>query len=171
VLFRSMKGILFKVEMVRAILDNRKKQTRRVIKRECELDPRNLKYQPGEIVYVKETYLIDEVDGIYYRADAEKMEDYDPSECKWKSAMFMPEKFSRIHLKITAVRVERLQEIDCNDAFAEGTPDKRTMQNNYDLRDCYHILWNSINKPPYSWSDNPFVAVYIFERTDTAETR
>lgn len=192
-----MKGILFKSEMVRAIIADIKTETRRIGGlEEVNKNPnywvflgnaekvgmprisfaimRNknsissfyfrYKYQPGDIVYVKETYLIDKIDGIYYRADAAKMEDYNPKDCKWKSAMFMPEKFSRIHLKIKSVHIKRLQYIDNNGAISEGTPDIRTPENGYDMRDCYGALWNSINKTPYSWNDNPWVAVYKFER-------
>jgi len=71
----------------------------------------------------------------------------------------------RITLEIVKIRMERVQEITNNDALAEGTPDLRTLENKWDLRDCYRELWNSINaKRGFGWDVNPWVWVIEFKR-------
>jgi hypothetical protein len=61
--------------------------------------------------------------------------------------------------------VERLREIDNVDALAEGTQDLRTKENNWDRRDCFRELWNSINaKRGFGWDKNPWVWVVEFRR-------
>lgn len=82
-----------------------------------------------------------------------------------RPSIFMPRWASRITLEITNVRAERLHDMDNNDALWEGTPDLRTMENNWDLRDCFAVLWDSINaKRGYSWTSNPWVWALEFKR-------
>ncbi|MNV94379.1 hypothetical protein D3C71_1891680 [compost metagenome] len=78
----------------------------------------------------------------------------------------MPRDCSRITLEITGVRVERLQDINEDDAANEGvatwapgalSPDSL----NADASDQFRWLWNSINGPE-SWSANPWVWVVEF---------
>lgn len=86
----------------------------------------------------------------------------------WKRpAIFMPRAASRILLDVTAVRVERLQDISEADAIAEGCatqgnvpqfPYKTPIEN-------YATLWESINGPG-SWKANPFVWVVAFQRVE-----
>lgn len=133
--------ILFSSAMVRAILDGRKTQTRRIVKdqpseRECvrydtitgevvyEKDESSriippAHGQPGDRLWVKETFRLanktqSEPD-VVYRAD-----DPEVWGAPWKPSIFMPRKFSRITLEIESVRVERLHEISRQDAMAEG---------------------------------------------------
>ncbi|MDD2741258.1 MAG: hypothetical protein PHV02_03235 [Rhodocyclaceae bacterium] len=131
------RPILFSAEMVRAILEGRKTQTRRAIKLRHDADvvvvdgkvwkPDRVDYagyvdcprgQPGDLLWVRETwanFLGD--DHILYRATN------DPSielVATWKPSIHMPRWASRILLQITNVRVERLQEISEADAIAEG---------------------------------------------------
>lgn len=103
-----MKQLLFKDEMVRQILAGKKTQTRRTHKKQ--------KYFPGETVYVAETYRLGTDDIVFYKADYKTT----LSCTKWKSKMFMPEKYSRIKLKITAAKKERICDISDSDAIAEG---------------------------------------------------
>jgi uncharacterized protein YhfF len=122
----------------------------------------NPRYQPDEIVYVKETWF-DWGDGdnrILYKAS---MSDYDLhmiKECghtiKWKSPLMMPEWASRCKLRILHVRVERLQEITNDDVHKEGFA---PWGDKY-LR--FADLWDSINKE-HPWSSNPWVWVYEFK--------
>ena len=84
---------------------------------------------------------------------------------RWRPSIHMPRWASRITLNATSVRVERVQDISNLGAFAEGTPDLRTHDNDWDLRDCYSHLWDSINaKRGFGWDSNPWVWVVGFER-------
>lgn len=107
---------------------------------------------------------------------------------KLRPGMFMPRWASRITLRITRVKVERLQSISEADAKAEGlgaiTKDGKLIKYgiadrdglpgqdndgwpwvewNADPRLAYRKLWNAINGPG-SWDANPWVAAYTFER-------
>ncbi len=142
-----MKPIIFSTEMVRAILDGRKTQTRRVIKPQTvthngpdgqttesidEFMNRNWKdakllcaacapYKPGQILWVRETWGVPiRVAGeIIYKADYTDKAPLADGE-KWRSPIYMPREAARLFLLVKAVRVERLQEIAEADAIAEG---------------------------------------------------
>lgn len=151
----AIKPILFNTEMVRAILDGRKTCTRRIVKDGIPDDamwgytaftPKGyiscrgvyadgygegfykLPYQPGDILYVRETWH-KAYDGekYFYLADKmtnreeRKLLDYD--NVKWRPSIHMPKEAARIWLKVTDVRVERLQDITEDGAEAEGMPD------------------------------------------------
>lgn len=80
-----------------------------------------------------------------------------------KPSIHMPRWASRITLEITGVKVERLQEISNEDALSEGTPDLRTIENNWDMRRCFQSLWQDINGADL-WAANPWVWVIEFKR-------
>ena len=193
------KQILFNTEMVRAILDGQKTQTRRPIqapgneycyeKLLCDWglsrNPKiidgelhwqlqtkvdaskifvvNLIYQPGDILYVRETFSIDKNGEYVYRTNYGTTEDdsFTPSMFKWKPSIHMPKEAARIFLKITDVRVERLQEIQyTNNAEKEGFYGNDTVDSQY----YFCLAWDSIYKEKgYGWDDNPFVWVIEFE--------
>lgn len=139
------RPILFNAPMVRAILDGRKTQTRRIVKAshwrqfaDCDdygktignwqVDLSCCPYgQPGDRLWVRETcrqvYPITPYsNGIVYRADAPRalgMDEYS-SRHKWPPSIHMPRWASRITLEITDVRVQRVQDISEADAIAEG---------------------------------------------------
>ena len=86
----------------------------------------------------------------------------------------MPRSASRISLEITAVRVERVQDISEEDAKAEGCQ-KVTVLNetNYypgheyshtsSVIDEFKRIWDSINeKRGFGWAKNPWVWVIEF---------
>jgi hypothetical protein len=77
----------------------------------------------------------------------------------------MPKSAARIWLELTAVRVERLKEIEQNpnDILAEGY-DPKTNATRGDLS-WYRELWETINGPG-SWSANPWVWVLTFKRIE-----
>jgi len=202
------KPILFSTEMVRAILSGRKTQTRRVIKEPCDYGcitgdcDHDLQDQcdnailnsspygkPGGKLWVRETWK--NVEGVYYyKADIgggiEKKTGVIWT-LKWKPSIHMPRKAARIILEVTAVRVERLQDISEIDAKAEGIEPEHCNKCGYtwedvctegDHRLCgepepisnkirFRTLWNSINeKRGYSWESNPYVWVVEFKRID-----
>ena len=170
----EIKPILFNTEMVKAILDGRKTCTRRIVKPQWEecpackyvhneyiydkmaenvycarcgypLDPeRRSPYEPGDILYVRETWGISNMDDeskmayIVYRASEEQenegcrevhlpdekfekmYESMAESEPEWRPSIHMPKEAARIWLKVTNVRVERLHEITEDGAKVEG---------------------------------------------------
>jgi len=86
----------------------------------------------------------------------------------WKSAICMPHRACRLLLEITAVRVERLQDISEADAIAEGAPAKVDPS---ELRWQHYVphalgfidLWNSTGG---DWDSNPWVWVIEFKRVE-----
>lgn len=95
---------------------------------------------------------------------------------KLRTSMFMPRWASRITLDITAVRVERLQDISARDIVSEGAierahndqfghnPVSRFDGKVYlDLRSLWRAGWESINGLD-SWAANPWVWVVEFKR-------
>ena len=81
---------------------------------------------------------------------------------QWRPSMFMPRWASRITLKVTGVRVERLQQITRGDAMAEGCP-FANMADGPDPREWFADLWRQINGPA-SWDANPWVWCVSFKR-------
>lgn len=172
------RPIIFKGEMIRAILEGRKTQTRRVIKAEWSRclaleEPEDLQKaidqcpygKPGDFFWVRETFW--EVDGYYfYRADDH--EDFKG----WKPSIHMPRKASRITLKIIEVQVEQVQQITKPDVIKEGIPQftfSRGILSDDppDPRWKFIELWDSINaKKGYGWSENSWVWVIDFERVE-----
>ena len=192
------KPILFNTEMVRAILDGQKTQTRRPIKApgneyhyekllcdwglsrnpkiidgelhwqlQTKVDASkifvvNLIYQPGDILYVRETFSIDKNGEYVYRTNYGTTEDdsFPPSMFKWKPSIHMPKEAARIFLKVTNVRVERLQETTGVDVVREGFKEPQN----------FIKAWNEIYKEKgYGWDDNPFVWVIEFEQINKPE--
>ncbi len=137
------RPILFSSEMVRAILDGRKTETRRVVRPQPNKIFQILQYKiikesigrfldysgrwknikcpygkPGDVLYVRETFFFDENSGPHYRADCDEIK---CGAYKWKPSIHMPKKFSRIKLEIKEIRVERIQEITMLSAINEGS--------------------------------------------------
>jgi hypothetical protein len=186
-----VKPVLFNTEMVRAILEGRKTCTRRVLKQPFEVHtngyitkPRGNErlcpyippYQPGDILYVRETWCKgsygNEKEKYYYKADDNNFF------CTWHPSIHMPKEAARIWLKVTDVRVERLQEITMDDCHREGiniatssVTDGETLKRNHDFSlEKFETLWNSTIKKSdldrYGWDANPYVWVIEFERCE-----
>lgn len=85
-------------------------------------------------------------------------------------SIHMPRWASRITLEVTAVRVERLQDISEADAMAEGI-DKESLASykragvDRPAGFAYREIWESINGP-YSWDATPWVWVIEFRRPE-----
>lgn len=173
----AIKPILFNTEMVRAILDGRKSCTRRVVKPQptARYGAQGIKppYQPGDILYVRETWK-KAPNGYYYYEDWQRDDIADVT--KWKPSIHMPKEAARIWLKVMNVRVERLQEISAESALAEGAD--KYIHTNGGLDENMTItsfigIWNSTIKKSdldrYGWDANPWVWIIEFERCEKPE--
>ena len=184
------RPILFSTDMVKAILEGRKTQTRRIVKFPGDFDgkavydnhPFGLKYSAqdetvqrlfpkwnaGDILWVRETWidLEDHSVGFHeylYKADC--LPDY-ARQIKWRPSIFMPREACRILLEVTDVRVERLSDISERNAEAEGVEILRRNQPpmaGSAAIGIYMELWESINGKG-SWEKNPWVWVITFKR-------
>ena len=141
-----MKPILFNTEMVRAILNGEKTQTRRIMKpqpmfytgrkyifkddecpkkwEQCDNIIDTYRYQKGDILYVRETWGEGWEEGTYiYKAD-DKLADNPLFEYStkliYKPSIHMPKEAARIFLKVTNVRIANLQDITDEEAKKEG---------------------------------------------------
>ena len=209
--------ILFRPEMIRALLGGRKTQTRRIMKpqpqeewapfnyteihkmKDGDFPLRNgapivigwgvcnedgdegyvCKYgQPGDLLWVRETMRVIDKQDYGTRCAAIKIRyEADKTESNW---IAYPERLdgtpivgkclayggyreaSRLTLKITDIRVERVQEISEKDARAEGIDTSRHGDGSIAASCLYEDLWNSISGPE-SWNQNPYVWVITFE--------
>ncbi len=198
--------ILFNIEMVRAILDGRKTVTRRIVKIPYELEIVKIvgesgninnplgamylggikrpPYQPGDILYVRETWCNANIEGVepdyYYYADVHICEDYNRTEWKWRPSIHMPKEAARIWLKVTDVRVERLQDITEEGAIKEGLykgwklPNLPKSSPAMTARQAFMWIWDptlkKTDRDRYGWIANPWVWVIGFERCDKPES-
>lgn len=136
-------------------------------------------FKKGDYLYVRETwnhYTYDNVsngvhkEGYFYKASPEMKEILPPYTQdhwgeRWKPSLHMPKAAARLFLKVTDVRVERLQDIQSVDAFKEGV---RKSDGLYGDMMGFYKLWNSTIKKAdldkYGWDANPWVWVIEFER-------
>lgn len=205
-----MKPILFNTEMVKAILDGRKTQTRRICKDIVEqkntysvnglknsggslntaiYELLNYKHniKVGDVFWVREPVkvLCQDYSSLLVKYTDEKektihipqrfLHNDGSIASSWIYKSFINEEFVgvpngcikemvRIFLRVTNIRVERLQDISDRDIELEGIP------RNFNL-ETWHIkqkkewikLWNSTAKDGYKWENNPCVFVYEFE--------
>lgn len=174
------RPILFSAPMVRAILDGRKTQTRRIVKPQpkyyahsgvlASADASHIfcPYgEPGDMIWVRETFCQTEGGTIIYRADGGKKDAaHVLKDDRWRPSIHMPRWASRILLEIVSVRVERLIDIPEMDAQQEGYPPGATDKYGSDymsFREWFEDLWNSINGER-SFEQNPWVWVVEFKR-------
>lgn len=126
-------------------------------------------YQPGDILYVRETWK-KAPNGYYYYEDWQRNDIADVT--KWKPSIHMPKGAARIWLKVMNVRVERLQEITEVQAQAEGC-NSGLLTGVCTARGQFEDLWNSTVKKSdidrYGWDANPYVWVISFERCEKPE--
>ena len=196
------RPIISSAPMVRAILAGTKTQTRRVVRLRagesaheggdgrlhavanttwgcCVERVIQCPYGvPGDLLWVRETWATTEQAGdhsadrvVVYRAtdpDWETMEGW-----QWRPSIFMPRWASRLTLRITSVRVERVQEIPEADARAEGFKDVVGKYARGDeARIWFAELWDIINAARgFGWDTNPWVWVIGFERVQRRSER
>ena len=195
----AIKPILFNTEMVQAILDGRKTCTRRICKdaNECTVPDmdfynadrrtyavhnfvdkehteqlstaeRTCPICTGDILYVRETWK-EAPKGYYYYEDWQKGDIADVT--KWKPSIHMPKEAARIWLKVTNVRVERLQDITADSIRNEGLSSLAVHCGDMEIAlKEWENLWNSTIKKSdldrYGWDANPWVWVIEFERCE-----
>lgn len=212
----AIKPILFNTEMVWAILDGRKSCTRRLVKpqpdekhtyplgfvtdstekKEVGCFGFGIDEYGGSIQYAKPSYHTDDIlyvretwkkapNGYYYYEDWQRDDIADIT--KWKPSIHMPKEAARIWLKVTNVRVERLQDITPKGAESEGVgnlfyDDIGYGEKNYGTevdpeygiaKEQFAWLWESTIKKSdldrYGWDANPWVWVIEFERCEKPE--
>ena len=131
----------------------------------------NPPYHTDDIMYVRETWK-KAPNGYYYYEDWQRNDIADVT--KWKPSIHMPKKAARIWLKVTDVRVERLQEITSEQISREGVEvEYPHVLNGEEKRYAFSTLWNSTIKKSdidrYGWDANPWVWVIEFERCEKPE--
>lgn len=222
----SVRPIIFSGPMVRALIEGRKTQTRRLLRvapqdwaRAVEMAPyhgdggpygkpgelvqRTLDNArmagcgkapclPGDLLYVREAfYLTDDGESEFavfaeddaavkrHREAMDALPATFPSavkaeHLKLRPSIHMPRWASRLTLKVTDVRVERLQDISEEDAIAEGVNggcikcgEEQPCACTYpkpDHRDAFCWLWNHLNEGRgFGWNANPWVVAITFE--------
>jgi hypothetical protein len=185
------RPILFKTEMVKAILEGKKTQTRRVVKSQPKAVGKFIENgiytygnhgdepddfvtcpygQPGDRLWVRETWAaigsaaemkISEMNSTWWDMIVYRADANTPVYHDWKPSIFMPRWASRITLEITEVRVERLQDITEQDAICEGAI---AWAGPGSAIEDYQMIWNKINHKTYPWHSNPWVWVISFKR-------
>lgn len=136
-------------------------------------------YRMCDILYVRETWYKG-LERYIYRADYSDTEkfyrDGKEIEMKWHPSLHMPKEAARIWLRVTDVRVERLQEITGQDVLKEGLNSHVHPQASYfdgNQREMFEKLWNSTIKKSdldrYGWDASPYVWVIEFARCEKPE--
>lgn len=145
-------------------------------------------YLPGDTLYVRETFACDGFDGeeyVYvYRADVDECDrlvwgdieenEWAPSsDYHWHPSIHMPKEAARIFLRVTDLRVERLQEITEIEARSEGAEMIQIARELWSYRKGFEKIWNSTLKHMdhirYGWAANPWVWVIKYERCEKPE--
>lgn len=222
----SIKPIIFSGEMVRALLEGRKTQTRRYAHAATERAPHNATwapdsgfkrtrrvgrvwslhspyligsrllhgtarcpYKPGDLLWVRETWRgIVQINAPWEQYE-EAVARYVPDRrfCKgvefkashvdndepWQPSIHMPRWASRLTLRVTNVRAERLQDISEDDARAEGAHHSDGNPDEFGVcrrlvvqaKDEFRHIWEALyhKDSPKAWHRNPWVWVYEFE--------
>lgn len=187
------RPMIFSAPMVRALLDGRKTQTRRVLKPQ---PPNHVQiYRVGSVwdwrdgtrggsvkvpfaiggrIWARETWAegrdAPAPDGAIFPIYAANWgnrgsQGYELMK-PWRSSMFMPRKYSRLTLIVTNVRVQRLHEISEEDAIAEGVGPTFVSPDGGSAPhvETYIELWNSLNaNRGYPWESNPWVCALTFD--------
>ena len=203
----TARPIIFSAPMIRALLDGKKTQTRRIVKPQPEwmqtdalgsvatigrstgmaeaLCPYG---RAGDLLWVREVWALCGSlanvrpkdfefphivlrDGLRYQSDDDG---YDGTVQYWRPSIHMPRWASRLTLRLTDVRIERLQEISEADAQAEGITGPHYVgyqayflpgdsKPRYSCATAaFECLWESLHGPD-SWSANPWVWALTFD--------
>lgn len=135
-------------------------------------------YRVDDILYVRETWSEGYEDGTYIYRACDKLADLptfkESSKLIYHPSIHMPKEAARIWLKVTNVRVERLQDITSEQIYREGVEvEYPHVLNGEEKRYAFSTLWDSTIKKSdidcYSWDANPWVWVIEFERCEKPE--
>nr|DAT76491.1 MAG TPA: ASCH domain protein [Caudoviricetes sp.] len=190
------KKIMFndKFCLTKAVLARTKTMTRRVLRDNVPLGnweetKKHLPYKVGEIVAIVQSYK-DIIECLPMYSDAILDEVGIPRKefkAGWTNKMFVKADLLPHHIRITDVKVERLQSISDDDILCEGIREERFaggdsmfFYNKTFIRDkkqCVEQIYNSTARRAFAslmykivggntWHSNPFVVAYSFELVD-----
>lgn len=155
------RPILFSAPMVLALLEGRKTQTRRIawntydhVEGEPLKPMAAQRIKPGDVLWVREAHCF-YGSGLFHAYRATPPDGLVSP--RWRPSIHMPRALSRLTLKVTATRIERLHDISEADAIEEGID-----PNQDNPRRAYVELWVSLHGAE-SWRRDPWVVVLTFE--------
>lgn len=129
-------------------------------------------YNVGDIVAIAQSYktIYSEIED---KDAAEKFKKEYENTAGWNNKMFVKADLMRHHIKITDIKIERLQDISEEDALREGIEElcfDYFLPNDYSKpflmpRDAFAFLIDKVGKKG-DWDKNPLVAAYTFELVD-----
>lgn len=184
-----MKKIMFsdKHLLTQAVLDGTKTMTRRVLRDNVPLGNweetiKHLPYKVGEVVAIAQPYK-DIIECLPMHSDAILDEVGMPRKefkAGWTNKMFVKADLMKHHIKITDVKVERIQSISVDDILCEG------VWQFYDNKNLFYVSKNIGYAPDVAflsareafwylidnisgkgtWESNPWVVAYSFELVD-----
>lgn len=173
-----MKKIMFndKYGLTKAVLEGRKTMTRRIVKGEIPLGnweetEKYATYRVGDVVAIAQAYK-------YIYNDAYNLGLYGKT-AGWANKMFVKSELMPHHIKITNIRIERLQEISDDDCLREGVANylctfgiKKecngipVFEETYLFpQEAFASIINGVSGVE-TWKSNPLVWVYEFELVD-----
>lgn len=155
----------------------------------------NPPYKVGDILYVRETWANtwtpDGDIGFVYKADGEPKNFPYWGNAKqgkhevWMPSIHMPKEAARVFLKVTSVKVERLKDIDEEQAKKEGARKQLWYQpfgtkiedeqkyvgslvnHKINYKTGFADIWDStVKEEKYSWEANPLIWVIEFEKVE-----
>jgi hypothetical protein len=108
----------------------------------------------GAMLYVRETWATVAGQPVYRASTGE-------NSVRWRPSIHMPKWASRVHLRVTDVRVERVQSISMADVNAEG------FESCEEFEGCFRQTWDAVySKQGFGWDVNPWVWAVAFERME-----
>ena len=148
----------------------------------CSLAEVNMPICIGDILWVRETWGKGYEEGSYIYKASDKLASLpsfkESSRLIYHPSIHMPKEAARIFLKVTDVRVERLQDITEEQAIKEGFTDNRgfihSPQDEYDnihsAKQGFYSLWDStVKDDSQKWESNVWVWVIEFKRCEKPE--
>ena len=181
------------------LMEEETEDGKKLVSLESDLCPQcykyvNSQYQVGDVLYVRETWSKAQDNQCIGYSTGEcphkggcdnpsgrcfedhyiyKASDNLPTLTKWHPSLHMKKEAARIFLKVTDVRVGRVQDITGEQAEKEGCGlVGYKIGTNEPVKDItlFQITWDETVKPSdidnYGWNANPWVWVYTFERCE-----